>query len=310
MTSQHLVVTGANGFVGRHLIQLARSQGIDVHGIVRSKAAARTAILAGAHPVIVDALEARNLERAFAGARGVVHLAQIGAERGGARYAAVNVLGTRAVVAAARASGVGRIVFLSGLGVARYGQSRRCTNPYFLSKLAAELELYGSGLGVAVFRPSYIVGPGGELIAGLLRGMADGEVERIGDGAYRLQPVSVRDAAAAILAALELERSPAVFDLVGPEPLSYKDFVERVARLARPLGLAGPYRVREIATGDAERQAAAGGYRGMLPDELDCLLCDEVADARPLEGLLGRFLMPLDDALMAVLRAERGSARA
>ena len=37
----------------------------------------------------------------------------------------------------------------------------------------------------------------------------------------------------------------------------------------------------------------------MLPDELDCLLCDEVADPRPLETLLGTALTPLDDALVA-----------
>lgn len=304
MTLPRLLVTGANGFVGRHLTQLATSQGFEVHGIVRSKAAARAAILAGAHPVIVPGLEAGALAKPFLGARAVVHLAQIGAERSGASYEAVNLDGTRAVIAAARTAGVERLVFLSGLGVARYGQSRRCTNRYFLSKLAAELELFRSGLQVAVLRPSYVVGPGGELIPALLREMAQGEVERVGDGAYRLQPVAVRDAAAAILNTLDLQRGPAVFDLVGPEPLAYRDFVERVARLR---GLGGGYRVREIPVAEAERLAAAGGYRGMLPDELDCLLCDEVADHRPLEALLGRFLTPLDEAVAAVLRAERAT---
>jgi hypothetical protein len=40
----------------------------------------------------------------------------------------------------------------------------------------------------------------------------------------------------------------------------------------------------------------------MLRDELDCLLCDEVGDDRPLEALLGRALTPLDDVLAAALR--------
>jgi hypothetical protein len=40
----------------------------------------------------------------------------------------------------------------------------------------------------------------------------------------------------------------------------------------------------------------------MLPDELDCMLCDEVADHRPLEGLLGRFLTPLDEAIAVAVR--------
>jgi hypothetical protein len=41
----------------------------------------------------------------------------------------------------------------------------------------------------------------------------------------------------------------------------------------------------------------------MGPDELDCLLCDEVGDARPLEALLGGFLTPLDAAIEAALRS-------
>lgn len=305
-----LAVTGANGFVGRHLVAVAASQGFEVDGVVRSKEAARVAILAGAHPVIVPGLEAGALARAFKGVRAVVHLAQIGAERGGATYENVNLEGTRAVIAAAKASGVDRIVFLSGLGVTRYGMSRRCTNPYFLSKLTAEGELYRSGLEVTVFRPSYILGPGGELIPRLLKEMAGGEVERVGDGLCRMQPVAVKDTAAAILAVLELTRSPAVFDLVGPEPITYQACLERVARHAREQGLAGGYRIREIPVEEAERQAAAGGYRGMLPDELDCLLCDEVADHRPLEALLGRFLTPIEEAIATVLRAERPASKA
>jgi hypothetical protein len=54
---------------------------------------------------------------------------------------------------------------------------------------------------------------------------------------------------------------------------------------------------------EAERRARAGGYMGMLPDELDCLLCDEVSDAAPLEELLGRKLTPLDEALASAVRA-------
>jgi hypothetical protein len=41
----------------------------------------------------------------------------------------------------------------------------------------------------------------------------------------------------------------------------------------------------------------------MLPDELDCLLCDEVADPAPLATLLGRPLTPLDEALAEAARA-------
>ena len=91
-----------------------------------------------------------------------------------------------------------------------------------------------------------------------------------------------------------------MLDLVGPEAVSFQDLVERVARLAS--GASSVPRVREIPVQEAERSAAAGGYQGMLPDELDCLLCDEVGSSAPLEALLGRPLTPLDEVLAAALR--------
>ena len=304
--SARIAITGANGFVGRQLATLAAAQGVEVVGVVRSEAAAGAVRRAGGRPVLVPGLEQEAaLAEAFAGAAAVVHLAQIGAERGGASYEAVNVAGTRAVAAAASRGGVPRVVFLSGLGVARFGMARRCTNGYFLSKLAAEVELYRSGLEVAVFRPSYVVGPGDAILPRVLGEMARGEVELPGDGSYRMQPVAVRDAAAAILeAALGSARQPwRVFDLVGPEPLAFRRLLERVALRVRARGGPAAFRLREAPLEDADRQAAEGGYRGMLPDELDCLVCDEVGDHRPLEALLGRFLTPLDEALDLALRA-------
>jgi uncharacterized protein YbjT (DUF2867 family) len=150
-----------------------------------------------------------------------------------------------------------------------------------------------------VFRPSYILGSGNPLLPVLVEDIARGVVEIVGDGAYRLQPVAVGDAVTAILEALKAPAPfPRVVDLVGPEPLTYQSFVERVgARLGR-VG----YVLRSISVSEAERQAEAGGYRGLLRDELDCLLCDEVADPRPLEALLGGGLTPVEGALDEALR--------
>lgn len=293
-----IAITGANGFVGRHLTRAASAEGWEVAGVVRSDAAAQVVGDAGGQARVVPDLASPNLADALAGAATLVHLAQVGAERAGESYQETNLEGTRRALAAARRARVPRIVFLSGLGVAHYGIKRRCTNSYFLSKLACELELFRSGLEVVVFRPSYILGPGGELIPSLLEEIARGEVEMIGNGGFRIQPIAVRDVSALILAAARRVGSrPSVFDLVGREPVSYRELVARVAGAARRLGAGGDYRVREILPSEAERRARTTGYRGMLPDELDCLLSDEVSSPRRLEGLLGHPLTPLDDAI-------------
>ncbi len=297
-----LAVTGASGFVGRSVVALATAERVEVLGLARSDQAARVVQKAGGVPVVIRDLDDTALARAFEGAGAVVHLAQIGSEHGDATYARVNVEGTRRVVVAARSAGVRRIVALSGLGVGHYGIWARCSNPYFLSKLLAEAALLESPLEAAIFRPSYIVGPGDGYVPRMMREMAEGEVEQVGDGSYRMQPIAVSDAAACILAAATgAGARHRVFDLVGPAPIAFRALLQRVACLARALGRAGEFRVKELPVAEADHAARGGGYRGMLADELDCLLCDEVGDSRPLESLLGRVLTPLDDALAATI---------
>src|SRR6185295_3212824 len=146
---------------------------------------------------------------------------------------------------------------------------------------------------------------GDGLVRSLLADMAAGEVERPGDGNYRMQPLAVADAAAAILAAAGLAWGAPrhrVWDFVGPQPVTYREFLAVLTRAAAAQGRPTAFRLHEVPVEEADRQAAAGGYRGMLPDELDCLLCDEVADPRPLEELLGRELTPLADAVAAAVR--------
>lgn len=302
---RRIAITGANGFVGRHLVRAATVAGWETAGIVRSEAAAQVVADAGGYPVQLVGRDPEALVRVLDGCRAVVHLAQVGAERVGQTYEAINIGHTERMLDEARHASVPRVVLFSGLGVARYGMSRRCSNPYFLSKLAAETILFRSGLEGIVFRPSFIVGPGDAFVPSVLSAMAAGELERPGDGSYRMQPIAVSDAAALVLAAVERPAGafPTVFDLVGPEEVSYASLLERLGRVARAAGRAADFRVREVPIAEAERRARAGGYRGMLADELDCLLCDQTADPLPLATVLGRPLVPLDEALAAAVRA-------
>jgi nucleoside-diphosphate-sugar epimerase len=298
-----IAITGATGWLGRHLVRAAVGAGHEVRGVVRSEEGAGRVEAEGARAVWATDLEPDALAAGIGGCAALVQLVGIGAERSGATYESVNVGGMRRAIEAARRAGVPRVVYLSGLGVARYGLSRRSTNAYFLGKLAAEVELFRSGLDAVVFRPSYVVGPEDELIPALLHDLAAGSVEIVGDGRYRLQPVAIEDVCDAILAAARVALPGAsVFDLVGPQAISYREFVMRVAAAAARVGRATTYGLHEVSIEEADRRAASGGYRGLLPDELDVLLCDETADPEPLERLLGRSLRRLDDTLDDAVR--------
>ena len=297
-----LAVTGANGFVGRHVIVRGarRRAGTSRASCARQTAARDRRAMPAARP---SWSRASTAERAGPGPR----------RRGGGRppgpdrlreqgetYEAVNVEGTRRGGARPRARPASRAsCYFSGLGVAHYGMAPRTTDRYFLSKLRAEAALFrvrparSSSSG----RPTSS-GPRRRPRAALLRQMAAGEVEQVGDGRYRMQPVAVRDAAAAVLAAVgrptpgpaRRPRPHRVIDLVGRSRSRFHEFVGAPSRrAARAHGAAAEFRVRTLAGRGGGPPARAGGYRGMQPDELDCLLCDEVADPRPLEALLGRF---------------------
>ncbi len=306
-----IAVTGASGWLGRSVVRAAREDGLEVVGVARSREAAQLVASAGAQPLIAPDLDAGLMAEGLGGCVALVHLAGISAERDGATYAEAIVGGTRRAIEAAQRAGVPRLVYLSGLGVARYGISRRSTNGYFLAKLSAEVELFRSGLEAVVFRPSYIVGPEDELIPALLDELAAGVAEIVGDGGYRMQPVAVGDACAAVLAGARAAMpGTSVFDLVGPEPVAYRDLVRRVAAIAGVSSGADAMSWRVVPVEEADRRAASGGYRGFLPDELDVLLCDEISDPQAIERLLGRALTPLDETLRSAVAASRPRAGA
>jgi nucleoside-diphosphate-sugar epimerase len=305
-----IAVTGGSGFVGGHLLRAAAAAGRRVLAVVRSEDSARRVRALGADAVVAP-LRGQELALALAGSDAVVHLAHIGSERHGQTYQAVNVEGTREVATAAAAVGVPRMVMFSGLGVARYGMAPRVTDPYFRSKLEAERALFASGVEAVAFRPSYILGAGDGFVPFVLEQARTGVLELPGDGSYRMQPVAVEDAADALLAAAD-PRADLFFpdrprhraiDLVGPEPLAVADFVTLLAAVARELGTALRFELRSVPVEEADAAARRGGWHGMPADELDCLLCDEVADPAPLQALLGRRLVTVDEALHRAVEA-------
>ncbi len=169
-----VAVTGAAGFVGRALLQAAATAGHETVALTR-----RAGPVAGAaHTVTITGLDdADALRRALDGCDAVVHLAarvhvmrREGAE-GAARFAAVNVEGTRAVRDAALAAGVRRLVHLStakvhgegGGAPYRDADPLRPQGAYAGTKADAERLLGATDparLGWTILRPPLVYGPG------------------------------------------------------------------------------------------------------------------------------------------------------
>lgn len=295
-----IAIVGANGFVGRRLLALLVDRGRSVLGIVRSDEDARAVRESGGVPFTAPDLLSSTLESlgpALSNCEALVYTAPVRATK--VVEDPTEPSGLLNVLKECRNAGVPKVVFMSGLGVARYGMNPHCTNPYFLAKMAGETALFRSGLSAIAFRPSYIFGSGDRFLSPLAgRIDADPAVEIPGSGEYRLQPISVADAARAIASAVDQkpETSSRVIDLVGPEVLSYRALILRIASY-----LGRKVNIKERPIEEAVAQARVSGYFGLRPHDLSCLLCDEVSEPSVVRALIGGELETLDAILAETL---------
>ncbi len=172
-----VVITGANGFVGRALSIEAVARGLAVKGVTRTICKLPT----GVKNVVIGSFEDANLWlKAFAGCDVVVHLAarvhvmQETYADGLSEFRRVNVMGTLSLARCAAVAGVKRFVFVSSIKVngelTQDGEPMRADDPpipssaYGVSKWEAELGLreiaLNTGMEVVVIRPPLVYGPG------------------------------------------------------------------------------------------------------------------------------------------------------
>ena len=242
------LVTGGTGFLGEHVVAELSRRGERVRALVRGTYEA----LGGGVEIVRGDLLSDDLAPAFDGCERVYHLAGLVSRDAAAGQAMmrVHVDGTRRVLEAAQAAGVGRVVVASSSGT--HAVSRSATPildeeapwateivsawPYYLSKIYQEkmaLEL-GARLGVEVVivNPSLLLGPGdrrqsstGDVLRFLRR-----QIPSVPSGGVNF--VDVRDAAAATVAAMERGESGRRYLFGGPN-WTVAEFFGRLERASK-----------------------------------------------------------------------------
>ena len=112
-----VLVVGATGALGRPAVKLLRERGVAVRALSRHPAQAVDLAALGAGVVAGELTDPTSLQRACRGATRVLACAHGMLGRGRWRSEAVDDAGHRALLAAARAAGVERFVYPSGMGV-------------------------------------------------------------------------------------------------------------------------------------------------------------------------------------------------
>jgi UDP-glucuronate 4-epimerase len=283
-----LLVTGAAGFIGSHLIGALLSQGDEVVGVdnfdtfypraMKERNLAEVGRRPGLSFREHDILDVAAMRERLTPDTVIVHLAAKAGVRPSLAdpvgYARANVTGTAAVLEAARQAGVSRLVFGSSSSV--YGDSTPApfredatavapVSPYAATKRAAELLLSAVapmyGLRAASLRFFTVYGPRQRpdlAIHAFTRKMVEGRTLTVfGDGTQARDYTYCDDIIAGVLAAIRWTATAPVgvdtFNLGGNRAVSTGDMV---AEIAQALGVQPKVEWAPMQPGDVQRTAA------------------------------------------------------
>ena len=268
--SRGIVITGANGFVGKNLRNFLHKNKINVLGISRKNFRKHASEVKIISTNILDPKLQTKLKNYDA----LVHLIGIGRQSPKSTFKEINLNLTKNVIKACKNAGIKKIIFISGLGVSKNNQS-----DYFVSKYMAEREIMNSGLDYTIFRASYIMGKTDHLTKILSMQIKKGIIVIPGLGKYRLQPIFVLDVVKIILEAiLEKKFSKKILDLAGPQKISFEDFVNLFAKNTK-------IKIQKIDLESAYNEAKRNPRSVYSLESLNILVGDYTSDVKQLQKL-------------------------
>jgi nucleoside-diphosphate-sugar epimerase len=242
-----VLITGAGGFIGSHLVDSQLAKGFDVRAVDLHLDLLRHA---DGHPHLEalhgDITDEKLVKRLVEGVDVIYHLASahLDVSLPDEHYRRVNVGATLSLLDAAREAGVRRFVHCSSVGVigdvehSPADEVTDChpTNIYERTKLEGERAAldFGrrTGFAVVVARPAWVYGPRCPRTAKLIRTISKGRFPIFGSGKNMRHPIYISDAVRGLELCAETPGIEGeVFILAGQEPVEARQLVQVISEL-------------------------------------------------------------------------------
>lgn len=270
----NILLTGANGFLGQHILKTLQAAGHHVKAVSRSDGFDFNQMTTKEDwlPLLkeIDV---------------VINCVGIIVETDNQTFTTLHYQAPLALFNACVEADDIRVIQISALGA-----DEQAFTPYQLSKKAADDALRLLPLKWFVLRPSLVYGKGGKSMAMFQRLALLPVLPLIGGGKQLIQPVHISDLTNTVLNCLTSTKSKLTLDIVGAHSVSLKEWLQlmRAAKGKPPAPIISiPFKISLIV-------AKFGKYMIPLihPDNLRMLNKGNYADVKPLTEFIGR--MPLD----------------
>jgi uncharacterized protein YbjT (DUF2867 family) len=252
-----ILITGATGYIGRHLVARLVAQGECPRCLVRDINRAKRLLPVSKLELVTGATTSPDsLDAAVHGVDTIIHAAFLTADKKqstGNEYEKTNVQGTANLIKAAKEAGVKRIIEISGLGTkpAKPGS-------YMQGRYLSEKMLKESVLDWTIIQPSVLFGRN----APFIRGLADlirtsPIVPLIGNGKTMFQPIWVEDVVTIIIKILEdpEHTSKRTYTIGGPEYYSLTQIIDVLSKTMHKQRFRAPAPRPFVALGAAVMEA-------------------------------------------------------
>jgi nucleoside-diphosphate-sugar epimerase len=240
-----VLITGATGLLGGHLIQALQERGEQIRALVLPVENADKLVAQGVEVVRGDITDASTLAPAVKDVELIFHLAgMMGVWRPLADYRLVNVTGTENLYKAAQAAGVRRFVHTSshtvyGLGHGRFmveeDPLKPDPDPYSITKAEGDRMMrrlmIDSDVETVILRPGTFFGPGDRLHFGrMAQKVKDGKGLIIGKGDNALPFCYVTDVVQGFMLAAYHQNAPGnVYNITNDRPLTQQEMFDAIA---------------------------------------------------------------------------------